>query len=156
LSLLISPDSPHGKELWKFEHMQHERHPSDSTIVGMRPSTPQPYPELLYHATSKNPWVFETRLAVDEVAARLLIGQGYSAGGPAMAAEAYDARQQDLAVAAAHRNHEDRAMSPAARAESEAAEEASSRHLGEIPAKPIRPRGPGGAFAKKPPTSDPA
>jgi hypothetical protein len=103
----------------------------------MRPSSPQPYPELMYLATSKNPWVFETKLATDEVAARLLIGQGYSAGGPACAAEAYDERQQDLAIAAAHRNHEDRNIGEAARAEVNAAEEASSKHLGEIPETPI-------------------
>ena len=81
--------------------------------------------------------VFETKLATGEVAARLLIGQGYSAGGPRVR-PGYDERQRDLALAAAHRNHDDRGISDAARAEVEAAEEASSRHLGEIPRSPVK------------------
>ena len=43
-------------------------------------------------------------------------------------------------MAAAHRNYEDRNMSDGARAHSNAVEQASSRHLGEIPETPIRRR----------------
>jgi hypothetical protein len=116
--------------------MAHERHPSDNSVVGMRPSSPQPYPEMLYLVTGKNPWTFTTKVVTSDVEARLAEGQGFVSGGPARAADAYDARQQDLATAAAHRNHDDRGISAAARAEVDAAEQASSRHLGEIPAKP--------------------
>jgi hypothetical protein len=91
---------------------------------------------MLYLVTGKNPWTFTTKVVTSDVEARLAEGQGFVSGGPARAADAYDARQQDLATAAAHRNHDDRGISAAARAEVDAAEQASSRHLGEIPAKP--------------------
>lgn len=141
MAMLIAPDTGYGKELWRWDHHQGETHPSDASLRGMRPSTFQPYPAMLYKATAKNPWTFESKVVESDVAERLAVGQGWVAGGKQAAADAYDARQQDLAVAAAHRNHDDRHLSERARAESDAAEEASSRHLGEIPRTPIKRRG---------------
>lgn len=141
MSVLIAPDTPYGKELWKWEHRQDEVHPQDPTLRGMRPATPQAYPQMMYQATGKNPWTFDREIAADEREQRNLESRGFVAGGPGKAAEAFDGLVQAAAVAAAHRNYEDRNMSAAAKAHSEAVEQASSRHLGEIPETPIRRRG---------------
>lgn len=141
MSVLISPDTPYGKELWRWEHRVGETHPTDPSIKGM--SNPGPYPARMYKAVEKNPWKFEAETAADEAAQRNLESRGFVAGGPQAAADAYDRLVQDAAMAAAHRNYEDRNVSERARAEINQAEQASSRHLGEIPAKPIRRRGPG-------------
>lgn len=140
MSMLIAPDTPFGKEMWKWEHHEGEAHPTDSSIRGMRPAHYRPYPAMLYRATQKNPWKFDELIVKDDVAERLAIGQGFVPGGKAAAAEAFDTRQQDVAMAAAHRNYEDRNVSERARAEINAAEQASSSHLGEIPETPIRRR----------------
>lgn len=137
MSMLIAPDSPYGKELWKWEHRADETHPQDSSLRGMRPATPQAYPAMMYKATGKNPWTFEREVAADEVVQRNMESRGFVAGGPGKAAEAFDGLVQSAALAAAHRNYEDRNMSEGARAHSEAVEQSSSRHLGEIPAEPI-------------------
>lgn len=138
MSLVITPDTPYGKELWKWDHREDETCPTDPTIRGMRPSTKRDYPALMYRVTGKNPWTYDQARAVDEAAQRNLESRGFVAGGKAAANEAYDRLVQDAALAAAHRNYEDRNMSPAALAHSSAVEQASSRHLGEIPATPIR------------------
>ena len=141
MALLIAPDTPYGKELWRWEHHDGEAHPSDPNLRGMRPSSFRAYPAMLYRATQQNPWQFDQQEVADEVAERLAVGQGFVSGGKAAAAEAFQARQQDLAMAAAHRNYEDRNVSERARAEIDAAEQASSTHLGEIPETPIKRRG---------------
>jgi hypothetical protein len=140
MSVLIAPETPYGKELWKWEHHQGETHPTDPTVRGMRPTHFQPYPAMLYRAVQKNPWRFEHEIAVDENAQRNLESRGFVAGGPAAAADAYDGAQQELAVMAAVRAAEDRKLSPAAQAEASAAEQASSTHLGEITERPTRRR----------------
>lgn len=141
MAMLIAPDTPYGKELWKWEHHEGEAHPQDPTIRGMRPASPRMYPQMMYKATGKNPWTFDREIAADEREQRNMESRGFVAGGPGKAAEAFDRLVQDAAMAAAHRNYEDRNMSVAARAHSEAVEQASSRHLGEIPETPIRRRG---------------
>lgn len=141
MSVLIAPDTPYGKELWRWEHHQGEGHPTDPTIRGMRPQHFQAYPAMLYRATQKNPWKFDEQVVADEVAERLAVGQGFVAGGKQAAADEFDRRQLALAVAAAERNFSDRHVSEKARAEIHAAEQASSRHLGEIPEQPIKRRG---------------
>jgi hypothetical protein len=141
MSVLIAPETPYGKELWKFEHHQGETHPTDSSIKGVRPTHFQPYPAMMYKAVQKNPWRFEEESAIDEVAQRNFESRGFVAGGQQAAADAYDAGMQDLAVMAAVRAAEDRKLSPAAQAEASAAEQASSKHLGEIKTTPIKKRG---------------
>lgn len=138
MSMIVPPDSPYGRELWKWEHREDEVCPSDPTIRGMRPSSPRMYPAMMYKATGKNPWTFDKEIAHTEAEQRNMESRGFVAGGPGKAAEEYDSLVQRAAVAAAHRNYEDRNIGERARAEVDAAEQASSRHLGEIPAKPIR------------------
>jgi hypothetical protein len=106
----------------------------------MRPNSYRPYPAMMYRATQKNPWVFEHEKVADENEQRNLESRGFVAGGKQAAADAFDAAQQNLAVMAAVRNYEDRNVSDKARAEINAAEQSSARHLGEIPATPIRRR----------------
>ena len=141
MSVLIAPDSPYGKEVWKWEHREDEVCPNDPMLRGMRPASKREYPALMYKATGKNPWTFEKARAADAVEQRNLESRGFVAGGPGAAAEAFDHLVQEAALAAAHRNYEDRNMSPAALAHSSTVEQASSRHLGEIPRAPIRRRG---------------
>ena len=141
MAMFVAPDTPYGKELWKWDHRENETCPTDPTIRGMRPASRREYPALMYRVTGKYPWTFEKEKAVDEAAQRNLESRGFVAGGMGNAAEAFDRLVQDAAMAAAHRNYEDRNMSEAARAHSSAVEQASSRHLGEIPETPIRRRG---------------
>ena len=141
MALLISPDTAYGKELWKWDHDRGQTHPSDPTVKGMRAPCFEPYPAMMYKATQKNPWKFDQEVAADEQAQRNLESRGFIAGGKQAAADAFDTDMQKLAVAAAERNAQDRHMSEKARAESNAAEQASAKHLGEIPATPIKKRG---------------
>lgn len=141
MSMLIAPDTAYGKELWKWDHHEGEAHPSDASIRGMRPNGFRAFPAMLYRVTQTNPHKWESEVARDAVAQTALEQRGFVAGGLAAAAADYDRLQQSFAVAAAERNYADRRMSEAARAESDAAEQASSRHLGAIPETPIRRRG---------------
>lgn len=138
MSMLIAEETPYGQELWRWEHHEGETHPTNKTIRGMRPNGHRAFPELMYKATQKNPWQFEKEVAADEVMQRNLQSRGFCSGGPGKAAEAFDGMMQGLAVAAAHRNYEDRNMSDGAKAHRDAVESSSSVHLGEIPETPIR------------------
>lgn len=141
MSMVVTPDTPYGKELWKWDHLESETHPSDSSIRGMRPATFKSHPAMMYRMTQKNPWKWDSEIAADENAQRNLESRGFVAGGLAAAAEAFDVHEKAMAVAAAERNYADRHISEKARAEVNAAEQASSQHLGEIPAQPIKRRG---------------
>lgn len=141
MAIIVPPDSPYGRELWRWDHREDETCPTDKTIHGMRPAHKRDYPAKMYRVTGKNPLVYDKTDAADEVSQRNLESRGYVAGGLGAAVAAFDGLVQDAALAAAHRNYEDRNISPAARAEVDAVEQASSRHLGEIPATPIRRRG---------------
>lgn len=141
MGMLIADETPYGKELWKWNHHQGETHPTDGTVTGMRPTHFQTHPAMMYKVTQKNPWVFEQEIAETETMQQNLESRGFVAGGKGAAVAAYDEAQQNLAVMAAVRNAEDRHMSPAALAESHAAEQESSRHLGEIPRTPVKRRG---------------
>lgn len=138
MAMLVAPESPYGKALWPWEHHQGETHPTDPTIKGMRPTHFQPYPSMLYRVTQKNPWQWDAEIVTSEMEQRNLESRGFVAGGIEAACTAFDASMQELALMAASRNYTDRNVSEAARAEINEAEQASSRHLGEIPAKPRR------------------
>jgi hypothetical protein len=78
--------------------------------------------------------------AADAAEATNLESLGYRQG--RTAAIAYvEGLEQAVAVAAAERNYRDRNMGEKARAESQAAEDATSQHLAEVPVTPIRRRG---------------
>lgn len=142
MGMLIAPETPYGQELWKFDHHTGESIDTPTgKIYGQRAQGFQAYPAMLYMATQKNPWVFEHTIAADEPAQRNLESRGFVAGGKGKAMEAFDAYMQSLAVQAAHRNHDDQRMSEAAKAESNAYEQAHSGHVGEIPRTPIKQRG---------------
>lgn len=141
MAMLISGDTPYGKELWKWEHTDSETHPSDSNLRGMRPTHPQPYPAMLYRCTQQNPVRFDSQVVADEVQERLACGQGFVAGGQGEALKAFQNRQQANAVGAAERNWMDRNMSAKAKEESDAFEQAHSTHQPEIPRTPIKKRG---------------
>lgn len=139
MGLVITPDSTYGREAWKWEHTTGEsiRHGAE-TIRGMRANGFQPYPAMFYLVTQKNPWVYESVIAADEAEARNLQSRGFVGGGLQAACDAYDAQQQDLAVAAAERAYSDRNMSDKAKAEVAAAEEAHAGHMGAMPERPKR------------------
>lgn len=53
MGVVISPESELGKELWKWDHAVNESHPSDPTIRGLRPTTFQAFPKMVYKATKR-------------------------------------------------------------------------------------------------------
>ena len=138
MSVLVAPETRYGIEMWRWDHTDSETNPFDPTVKGMRPTHPQQLPEMMYRATQKNPWLFDKEVASTEPERDNLRSRGFVSGGPARAAEHYDAQQQEFAVLAAHRNFEDRNMSDKAKAESNAAEQASSTHLPTIEPKPVK------------------
>ena len=142
MSVLIAPETPYGKELWKFDHPRGMTHPSDPTVKGVSAPHFEPYPAMLYKVVSSNPWKFEGAIVKDEGEQRNFESRGFVAGGQGAAVDAYKAYKQEMAELAAARNYEDRNMSDNAKAERDAVEQASSSHLGEIPETAIR-RGPG-------------
>lgn len=141
MSMLIPNETPYGKELWKWDHFEDESHPADASIRGMKPRGYLAYPAMVYRMTAKNPWKWESHIVKDEHEQRNFESRGFVAGGPQAAADAYDAAQARLALAAAERNYDDRHLSDRAKAEAEAAQSASARHLGAIPETPIKRRG---------------
>jgi len=140
MAILISSESEYGKELWKWEHTQAETMENHPEVRGMRPVGFQPYPAMMYKATQQNPWRFEQHVVNSELEQRNMESRGFYAGGQQVAADAFKASEQALAVAAAERNYQDRNMGEKARAESDRAEQASSVHLGEIPRTPVKKR----------------
>jgi hypothetical protein len=140
LGVLVAPETPFGKEMWRFDHPRSMSHPNDSALKGMRPDGYEPYPTQMYRITQKNPWRWESERAADEVMQRNLESRGFVYGGLAKAVDAYEKEQQEMALLAAARNYEDRNMSEKAKAESNAVEQASAKHLGEIPEKKNRDR----------------
>lgn len=124
--------------MWRWDHTQGETNPFDSSVKGERPTHHQDYPAMMYRATQKNPWQFDKETAKTEAERSNLESLGFAYGGPQAAADAFDKQQQEFAVLAAARNAEDRGMSDRAKAESNAAEQASSTHLPAIAPTPIR------------------
>jgi hypothetical protein len=97
------------------------------------------FPKMLFRGTT-------TTAGKVEVAQRIVSGEGEELAAqavgwlahPQRAVEAEDARQGAVGLAAAERAYDDRRLSAAAAAEAAAADGATARHLGEIPARPIR------------------
>lgn len=140
MGVLVAPETRYGIEMWKWDHHRGETNPFDSSVKGMRPEHPEPYPAMMYRPLQKNPWKFDQQVANSEVEQSNLESQGFVAGGPGKAADRFDAMQLDIAHAAANRNFNDRNMGEKAREESDRVEQASSVHVGEIPSTPIKPR----------------
>ncbi len=138
-----NPASPHSREMAKWEMGYNPYGPPGRPreSVGY-----QHYPAMFYkmkRRTTNGDFITEHyQLADNETEARHLESQGYRMG--QTAAIAYvEGLEQAVAVAAAERNYQDRNASDKAKAEIAAAEaEAGAQHIGEIPEKPIRRRGP--------------
>ncbi len=141
MAILVPPETKFGVETWRWEHTTGETNPFDPSVKGMRPIFPQPYPAMLYKVVQKNPWKFESHVVENETEQQNMESRGFIAGGQGAAVDQYERDQFTLAETAAARNYEDRNLSANAKAESQAAEEASSTHLGEIPRTPIKPKG---------------
>lgn len=135
-----APETPYGKELWKWDHYEDESSPIDASVKGVRKRAFQPFPAMLYRVVERNPLKMEHEVAESSVQARLLEQRGFVTGGPAAALEAYDAQQREYAVLAANRAHGELRMSDKARAEAVAYESETLTHTPEIPAQPVKRR----------------
>lgn len=143
MAVCHSPESAWGKELWKWDHTVGETNPHDDTIKGMRPSSPQEYPMMLYRAgrNDRNQIaLLSHRIAHDSRERATMEADGYVFG-PAEAIARYEAQEREIAKFAANRAFQDRALSPAAQAEAAAYEEGVREHVAEIPAQPVKRRG---------------
>jgi hypothetical protein len=166
----ISPESELGKELAKWD----------------KPYKFQPFPRMLYRARRRPDGVVRcievedkffskgdgpeitgaaeqwsganTKTVHNEDELLKALGTGWVEGGPGKAVEAFNERENAVAKEAAHRAHDDRNMSDAAKAEIKAAEDGSFDHVAEVPETPIRRRGrkPGSKNRPKPAVSSEA
>jgi hypothetical protein len=146
-----SPASAHSKELAKWEM---QPLPDGSVTQGMIDAArragvhqagwdhPQ-YPRAMYKAEQTPNGIKLTDVsqsAQSEVEQRNLESRGYSTS--ATDALALVERQNfEVAEAAANRAFHDRRLSEPARREAEVLDASTARHLGEIPAAPIKKRG---------------
>ncbi len=166
-SIVINPHSDLGKELRKWE--QHYSYLVPPGTRPGNPYTYRPFPKMLYMADrgpngqttvvlpSPSPWDYpdpnalaqaqnlqenwnrqHQRVVKDESEFLIAKGQGW-AEGPGEALEAYEAKQQVIAEAAAQASFYAQRMSEQARAELEAAHADSSDHVVDVQPK----RGPG-------------
>ncbi len=139
MGVLYSPESAFAKEARKWE--------MDYGPFGApgrpRDGVPKPFPSMFYKVRRADMGggvaVVERIVAEDEAQARNLASRGFFSG-VAAAAAALEAAEQALAVAAAERNYADRHMSVDAKAEAQAADDATGAHLGSVPETPIRRR----------------
>lgn len=139
--IVYNPATPHAREMAKWE-------------MGYSPYGPpgrpreeigyQAWPAMFYKMrrsdTNGDFLVEHYQEAGSETEALNLEAVGYRLG--QTAAIAYvEGLEQAVAVAAAERAYSDRKLSPRARAEAAAADEASGQHVGEVPITPIKRRG---------------
>lgn len=141
MSIYYAPNTPMGKELWKWDHSVNEQHPDDRTIRGMRPAVFQEFPKMVYrgsaHGGSKTQ---DYRLALTADHERQLRAEGFTAS-PLEAVSSAERQQTEIAKLAAERHYHERHMSEPARREVEAHEAETSEHLPVIPETPITRRG---------------
>ena len=133
--------SPYAREMAKWEMDSHEFGPPGRPRGSHGGA--QPYPAMFYKvkrsATGGRVEVVESQTAGDEAEGRNLYSRGFY-NGLAEAAAALAESEQNDAVLAANRNHNDRNMSEAAKAESQAAEDAHDGHMPSVPETPIQRR----------------
>lgn len=143
MAVCHSPESAWGKELWKWDHTVGETNPHDDNIKGMRPSSPQEYPMMLYKAgrNAKNQIaLLSNRIAQNAYERESLERDGFVFG-PAAAIERCEAQELEIAKLAANRAYQDRKLSPEAQAEAAAYEETVREHVAEVPSQPVKRRG---------------
>lgn len=98
----------------------------------------QEFPKMLFRGTTTTQGRVEVeqRIVDTEREERVAHEEGWHPTSPAAAA-AETRRQEALGTAAAERAWEDRRLSAAAQAEAAVAEQATGKHLGEIPRRPV-------------------
>lgn len=140
MSVMHSQESKYSIESRKYE--------AQFTQFGApgRPHVYRDYPTMMYKA-GRNPQGMMIEIlpgtdgraeASNEAERANLESLGYVWGGAKAAVDAFERRLLDDAAIAAARNHEDLGMSDKAKAESNAAENASSDHLPAIPETPVK------------------
>lgn len=142
MPVFIAPETPAGKEHWKWDHYQDETNPHDSSIKGMRPRGFQPFPAMLYKATRDEAGFLsmESRIAHDASEQERWARDGFVPGGQGAAVEALNRFEDEIAKAAAERAYAERSMSSKAQAEAKAIDDSTDRHVPVIPETPVRPK----------------
>jgi hypothetical protein len=149
MSVIHTPESEFAKEMIKWEAQRTELGP------GLRPYVFQEYPKMLSKAGRVGgvPAIVDQQIAASEVQEANLLSRGFRAGQDE-ALKYLHASDQDAALQAANRAFQDKRMSAQAQAEAATVDEATSRHLGEIPRLPVKPRNKGGRPKKVRPTEE--
>ena len=170
MSVVISPSSELGKELWKWDHRVNETHPDDDGIHGMRPAIPLEYPKMLFKARKRangqisvgevppNAMNFENMAQYDRATLdvesfnrqcqRIVNSEAderaaKNEGWCLLQTEALEkahAIERDIADAAAFALHKNQRMSEKARAEFDAADAATSDHVTDIVSERGKPK----------------
>lgn len=139
--IVHNPASAYAREMAKWEMRYSPYGPPGRPIetVGFQ-EWPARYYKMSRSKTNGDFLVEHDTDAENETQARLLENQGYRRG--RVAAQAFvEECEQRIAVAAAERAHAERRMSEKARAEAQAADDATSQHVAEVPVTPIKKRG---------------
>ncbi len=135
----LGTQSAYARELAKWEaHFTQYGPPG-------RPYVYRDYPTLMYKPTrskSTGEVTYEGQTAETEHERTTLERIGFVWGGKAAALEKLEAREFEIAEAAAERAYQERRMSAKAQSEADAVDSTTISHLGEIQETPIR-RGPG-------------
>ena len=139
--IVHNPAAPYAREMakWEMGYSPYGPPGRPRETVGY-----QEWPALFYRCkrseTNGDFQVVHYQEATSPSHADQLEAQGYRKG--RAAAEAYVVElEQQIAVAAAERAAQDRRMSPKAKAEAQAADDATAQHVGEVPETPIKRRG---------------
>lgn len=146
MSIQITPESEYGKELAKWE----------------KPYKYEPFPAMMYKANRRPDGVVSVGEARDGLfGGQLGAADAFSAScqttvkgdtemiralelgwrkSPGEALEHFEEKELLLSTSAAHRAHEDRSMSPAARKEAAAVEGSTVEHVAEVPRRKLSPK----------------
>lgn len=133
-----APETPYGKEQWKWDHTVGEVNPFDPEIRGMRPISFQEFPKAMYKAGRNDINkidLLERRLVGNRDEQARCEAEGFSEG-PAAAVAKADALEREIATLAANRAAQDRTLSPQAQAEADAYEQTVDGHVAVIPETP--------------------
>lgn len=140
MAVSYNKESPFAKEAakWEMDYSQFGPPGRPRAQIGH-----VPYPAMFYKMrrseTGGRIETAERREAADEAAANNLRSLGFYEG-PAAAAAALEASEKEIAVLAANRVFNEQRMSPGARAEAAAADDATAEHLPSVPETPIQRR----------------
>jgi hypothetical protein len=140
MSILISPDSPDGKELARWNTPKNQK--TDHGLLGMKNVGYEEYPKCLYRAgrpTKANVEISGSLTVRDESEERVALGQGWSRTQEDAIERNHD-RDREMAKLAANRAYQERTMSESAQREAAAFESDTVQHVPVIPETPIKTR----------------